>query len=274
MNIYECRNNILGSHCAISYPPHNDHPIHAHDRCELFYLIKGDGYYITEGSSYAFEPGKVLLMRPGETHRAVCFNNSEYHRMSIHFDPCIVDSIDPQRKILRPFYDRPLGMNNAYNRSDLIGTGIYDYLEQMQHPCSDNDAQCTKVLCYLLPVLVELATVFDKGFGSAKEAAFPYSHDILEFINHNISTSLSVDMLCEKFYLTRTQLYRNFKKATGVNPWEYITLKRLTLARSYINDGMAASAAAIACGFSDYSAFYRAYVKCFGTTPSGNNHTL
>jgi AraC-like DNA-binding protein len=161
-------------------------------------------------------------------------------------------------------------MNNAYDRSLLIGTGIYDYLELMQRPCSDNDAQCAQTLCYLLPVLIELATVFDNGFHADKEAAFPYSHDILEYINHNIATALSVDLLCEKFYLTRSQLYRNFKKATGVNPWEYITLKRLMLARSYISDGMSAGSAAIACGFGDYSAFYRAYIKHFGCTPTGN----
>ena len=271
MKNLECQNVNLGFHCATSYPPHVEHSIHAHDRCELFYLIKGDGYYITEGSSYAFEPGKILLMRPGETHRAVCFDTSEYHRMSIHFNPCIVDSIDPDRKILRTFFDRPLGMNNAYDRSLLLPTGIYDYLEQMQRSCSDNDAQCTQILCYLLPVLSELAHIFDNGFESQKEAAFPYSHDILEYINHNIATDLSIDLLCRKFYLTRTQLFRNFKKATGVNPWEYITLKRLTLARSYISDGMSASEASSASGFGDYSSFYRAYTKNFGTSPTGNN---
>lgn len=271
MDRLECRNNSLGFHVATDHPPQREHSIHAHDRCELFYLIKGDGYYITEGSSYAFEPGKIILMRPGETHRAVCFNTSEYTRMSIHFDPCVVDSVDPQGKILRIFYDRPLGMNNAYDRSLLIGTGIYDYLDQMLKPCADNDSQCTQTLCYLLPVLMELANVFDKGFDVSKEAAFPYSHDILAYINHNIATPLSVDLLCEKFFLTRTQLYRNFKKATGVNPWEYITLKRLTLARGYINDGMSANAAAIASGFGDYSAFYRAYIKSFGCTPTGNS---
>lgn len=271
MDRLDCKNDSLGFHVALSHPPHMKHTIHAHDRCELFYLIKGDGYYITEGSSYAFEPGKIILIRPGETHRAVCFDTSEYHRMSIHFDPCVVDSIDPTGKILRTFYDRPLGMNNAFDRSLLIGTGIYDYLDQMQRPCADNNAQCMQVLCYLLPVLMELAAIFDNGFDAAKEAAFPDSHDILQFINHNISTPLSIDLLCTKFYLTRTQLYRNFKKATGVNPWKYITLKRLTLARSYINDGMSANAAAIASGFGDYSAFYRAYVKCFGCTPTGSN---
>lgn len=270
MNEISCLNDSLGFHCAINHPPLPEHKIHAHDRCELFYLIKGDGYYITEGSSYALEPGKIILMRPGETHRAVCFDTSDYHRMSIHFDPCFVDTIDPTGRILRTFFDRPLGTNNAYDRSVLLGTGVYDYLEMMCHPCADNDAQCTQVLCYLLPVLAELAAIFDNGFDAGKEAAFPYSHDLLEYINHNISTPLSINLLCEKFYLTRTQLYRNFKRATGVNPWEYITLKRLTLARTYISDGMSANAAAIASGFGDYSAFYRAYVKYFGTTPTGN----
>ena len=212
-----------------------------------------------------------MLMRPGETHRAVCFDSSEYQRISIHFDPAIVDRIDPQQRILRTFFDRPLGTNNAYDRNVLLGTGIYDYLEKMCRPCDDNDAQCAQILCYLLPVLSELARIFDNGFDMHREAAFPASHDILEYINHNIASPLSVDLICDQFYLTRTQLYRNFKKATGVNPWEYITLKRLTLARGYMNDGMTAAEAALSSGFGEYSALYRAYVNHFHCSPTGNN---
>ena len=60
-----------------------------------------------------------------------------------------------------------------------------------------------------------------------------------------------------------------FTKATNMNAWEYIVLKRLVLARSLINDGTTPIDAAKACGFKDYSTFYRAYTSKYGNPPSG-----
>ena len=43
--------------------------MHAHDMCEILYLLSGVGRYIVEGSEYTIEPGGMMLMRPSETHK-------------------------------------------------------------------------------------------------------------------------------------------------------------------------------------------------------------
>ena len=48
----------------------------------------------------------------------------------------------------------------------------------------------------------------------------------------------------------------------------YLTVKRLVYARQRIEAGEPATHAYLACGFNDYSSFYRAYVKYFGTAPT------
>lgn len=273
MNNIICSNDKLSFQLSTSYPPFCEQDLHIHDICELFYLIKGSGYYETEGTRYPFKPGMILLMQPGETHRAVRFDEGAYTRIAIHFHPSVIDSIDSSRQLLRTFYNRSMGARNYYDRDTLANTNIYQHLTKMTIPCETEEEQCVQVLSYLPAVLSELAKVYDQNAMSVTDKNTLIIHDILDFINQNLSAPLSVELLCEKFFVTRTQLYRIFKKTTEMNAWEYIVLKRLVLARSMINDGVSTIEAAKLCGFKDYSSFYRAYMAKYGTPPSGIHRT-
>ena len=63
------------------------------------------------------------------------------------------------------------------------------------------------------------------------------------------------------------EISRIFHQATGSSLWEYVTIKRLLAARAMIQRGEPAGTACLACGFSDYSAFFRAYRSHFGHVP-------
>ena len=272
MNVFYCKNENISAQYDITYPPFSEQELHVHDRCELFYLATGIGYYETEGTRYKFTPGMILLMRPGESHRAVRFDESPYARLSIHFNPSVVDSFDKDRLLLRPFYDRTMGTRNYYSPEMLEDTNIFEYFEKMSTNCGSQKAQCIQVLSFLPAVLSELSKIFDQNTAPSIDQN-NLIHDILDYINRNLATPLSVELLCDKFFITRSQLYRLFKKTTKINTWEYIVLKRLVLARSMINDGIASSDAAKACGFKDYSSFYRAYAAKYGEPPSGIHRT-
>lgn len=260
------------SYCvSVDHPPFVEQSVHAHDICELFLLTRGEGYYVTEGSIYPFEPGTLILMRPGEMHHPVCFGNEPYERMSLHFSPGIVKKIDPEMRLLRMFFNRPLGKNNVYNKNILSATNVYALFEKMEQLASDTYVQRVQILSYLYPVLLELGDIFDNRIMPDAETSGSLVHEIVEYINRNLAKELSVDQICQRFYLSRTQLYRSFKKATGTNVGQYINLKRIVRAHSYIEEGVSPNEAASLCGFRDYSAFYRAYIKKYGESPTGQH---
>lgn len=256
---------------SVSYPPHVPHAMHVHEECEIFCVFRGDGYYITEGARHKFEHGKIFLMRPGESHKADLVGDEPYDRISHHFHASIIDSIDPERRLLSPFFDRPLGKNNVYDRSVVAPTGIYELFTKIHQKKETPYETALNTKIVLFSILSEIKKLFDAKLylTAAKEAE--QMRNIIEYINNNLTKEISVELLCEKFFLSRAQLYRNFKSATGSTVWDYIMTKRLLLAKSYISDGIRASEAATASGFGDYSAFYRAYLSRYGTTPSGNS---
>ena len=263
-----CSNHLISFGRGITYPPFSSHELHAHEGCELFYLIRGNGYYITEGARHRLEPGKLILMRTGETHMPDISGDEPYERIALHFSPSLVDSLDPKRHILTPFFDRPLGQHNVYERSVLASTGICEAFAGMSLDRGSEYDNCLHITTLLLYILNELHLLFLAQRYQQSDDTSDHMRSLLKYLNEHVTSPLSIDQLCDKFYISRTQLNRNFKNITGTTVWDYVQTKRLMLAKAYLSEGMHAKEAAAASGFGDYSAFYRAYRRQFGATPS------
>ncbi|MBQ3075419.1 MAG: helix-turn-helix transcriptional regulator, partial [Clostridia bacterium] len=125
------------------------------------------------------------------------------------------------------------------------------------------------VTAFLYSILIEVSNQYvreEHSFGERKELGKIY--EIIEFVNQNLSKDLSLDAIAADFYLSKSQLSRSFKKATGSTLWDYVLIKRLFLARSLIREGESISGACERSGFREYSSFYRAYKKRFGISPN------
>lgn len=93
--------------------------------------------------------------------------------------------------------------------------------------------------------------------------------EIRRYIEQHIAlTELGPDHLCKMFALSRASLYRLFEPIGGVT--DYIRTRRLRAAFDMLaNDtNRSVGEIAYACGFSDISAFSRAFRHQFGMSPS------
>jgi AraC-like DNA-binding protein len=91
---------------------------------------------------------------------------------------------------------------------------------------------------------------------------------VYEYISAHLRDNLSVTELAETFYMDKNTLTRQFRQVTGMTPAECVRRMRLDAAYTMISHGASASGACHECGFSDYSAFYRAFRQAFGISPS------
>jgi AraC-type DNA-binding domain-containing proteins len=92
-------------------------------------------------------------------------------------------------------------------------------------------------------------------------------NSIIKYINENLSRNLSIDILSEKFFVSRYYIMHRFKTCTGYSIHNYIVQKRLIMANALIKSGKPATEASLECGFNDYSSFMRAFKKMFGHSP-------
>jgi AraC-like DNA-binding protein len=236
--------------------------MHIHDRCEIFYFIKGDADYLIEGSEYSLVPGSLLVIRPGEVHRTRLNSRGLYERYAINFPLDIFDSIDPENRIIKPFTDRSLGKHNLYYRPE-----YKKLFEEICEITEDDYERRIRVYSALLQIITDIGKEFSESKKEKAGKDRPLSVRIIEYINDHLSEELSIPAISEKFYISDSKLSRIFKQYIGASPWEYILAKRLITAKDLIDKGASAGEAADKCGFKDYSSFYRAYIKRFGCSP-------
>ena len=103
-------------------------------------------------------------------------------------------------------------------------------------------------------------------FSSSDCSTNPIKSVIL-YLNNNYDTSVTLDSLQKRFFISKYYLCREFRKATGLTVHEYIRRKRLTRVRELRSQGLRINDAALEAGFNDYSSFYRAFQKEYGMPP-------
>ena len=242
-------------------PNPEDFYMHAHERIELFYFLSGHAQYLVEGSEYELHPGDLMLMGLAEGHKLQLLSNEPYERIVIHFAPSVLTGIDPEGLLLRPFVDKPLGQRNHY-RSDRFPE-IFSGFDM-----NGSSAQIRlHMLITLLNVLQELS-VLSSGQPDAPEVEDSAAHQLLQYVNAHLFEDISLSSLSRTFFLSPSQLNRIFRNAAGASVGSYIRVKRLLAARERILSGESPMASSAACGFKDYSAFFRAYKVKFGHAPS------
>lgn len=260
--------DLYAHHKLDTQPNPNEFVMHTHDYLEIFCFLNGDANYIVEGNHYPLQPGDILIMRTTEAHRAQINAVKPYERISLHFKPELLNRFDPEHHLLRPFYDRPLGMGNQYFAADFRDASYIDYLKKSVSCEKDSPIIKFTLITNLFGFLIELNDAFDR-----KPKADTYAPadnlilSLIDYINRHLFEDLSLHALCSTFFISQTQANKLFRAATGTSIWNYILIKRLHNARAGILDGKDIQTVCQECGFKDYSAFFRAYKKRFGCAP-------
>lgn len=253
-------------HAVTPSPDPEKFRLHTHAKAELYYFIRGGGIFHIEGSSYPLEPGDLLVMQPAESHYIELDCSQVYERKMIHFDMAMLRAVDPKGTLLGPILDRPPGKQNLYKPYLFRGGSPEHYFDTMLHPEPDPGVS---IYAGLVPLLHEMCAI-KRGFAQEPEVApDTVEYRILRYLNENLTQPITLQDVCQKFFISRSQLCRLFRGATGVTVKHYLTVKRLVYARQRIEAGEPATHVYHQCGFNDYSSFYRAYVKYFGAAPSG-----
>lgn len=106
----------------------------------------------------------------------------------------------------------------------------------------------------------------------SREQAEPPGGDAVEtvekYIWENLSSALSIEELAKMVYLSPDHLTRLFKKKHGVTLIDYITQKRMFLAKELLDNGiMSIGMVSATVGYPNYSYFTKQFKRFYGKTP-------
>lgn len=250
---------------------------HHHSAFEISYIKSGRGVYRIGSKEIDIEPGDIYLFSTNEVH---CITEIHDNRpmvlLNTHFEPRFIWS--PQGNVfdesfLRIFLNRNENFSNRLDRRNPTTKEIASLLLRMQKEADEKpEAYELMIKTYLLNILVLLIRNYD--YVSQNEAPSLQSEKLfrveaaLNFIDENITKSLTLDDIALHAGMSRTYFCSVFKKLNGLTPWEYIGLKRMELAKHLLqHTEESVLEIAFDCGFNNISHFNRLFKRTTGLRP-------
>lgn len=246
---------------------------HYHEFCKLLLLVSGRGAYVVDGQRYHLQPGDAVFVGSRSIHRPELELGVPYERVIIY--------ISPEFLLKESAADCDLLQAFSGERGHVLrlkdGKKVFALAAALEKELSGQEYGRTILSnAMLLRLLVELERNFRQADAQDLRPAEPKNPRVLEimrYIDANLAEDLDIDLLAERFYISKYHMMRQFHKETGFTIHNYLSQRRLIHARELIGGGMRATEACYRSGFRSYSSFTRAYGKYFGTTPTGRMDT-
>jgi len=248
-------------------PNQGDYVVHTHIVFQVCLLLSGRCTYHVEGSAYPMEPGDLIVTYPQEVHYIEVERNQPCERITLNFGPHFFYVIDPNHEYHGPFTNREAGQLNHYRAKSFPDLDFTAHFKEM----TKNGYDRITIITHIMNMVRDLNVAFERSC-AADSPQETLESRVIRYINHNLRRDLSLDLLCEMFFVSKAQLYRRFKKATGTTVTKYIETKRMLSARQMILENERITKICTECGFQDYSTFYRAYQRFFGHSPREERH--
>ncbi|MBQ7580382.1 MAG: helix-turn-helix domain-containing protein [Clostridia bacterium] len=251
---------------------------HSHDVFEFYFFIDGNVTYCIEEKTFELMSGDVLVIPPGKLHKPYVASNLNYERAVLSVTPELLFSLDKSQ----PCLANEIGdiCNKGRNLISLRGKNK----ERIMSLLSDIDSEIrlgaenrfvafSAYITVLLINLVRLAKS-QEYYGKGTFVSESIVPSIIEYINTHLTEPLSSQSIADAFFISKYHLQHIFKQYTNVSLYDYILSKRIIFAKALIRQGKSLTDACFACGFKDYSAFYKAFVTKTGISPKGFKNSL
>lgn len=244
---------------------------HYHDFDKVIIFLKGRISYMIEGRSYDLQPHDIVLVNQNHIHKPFIDLSVPYERIIIYISREFINNFRTKDYDLSYCFQKAkqdasyvLRLPNTKNNPLLEST------YKLEHSFHDHEyAAALKQQLHVLEFMIHLNRA---SLQKQLDYVSTSSHnqkilDIMDYINANLTTQISVPSIAEHFFISKYYMMRSFKEETGYTVLDYITMKRMILAKKLIQTGMPLTTVALDCGYNGYSTFYRTFRNFYGKPP-------
>lgn len=239
---------------------------HSHKHYELYFLKAGKRSLVFKDKKFNFTENSFAIIPPFTPHKT---EGGPYTRINIYFssDALSNDNGDSIFSTSTPIvYKLP---------QDYFET-IYFLLQKAEENRSDDDKNFFDVKLKILNIIEFLLNTKELAIVESEAAVDKDKviQNIVEYIKNNPSEKITIEMLCKKFFFTKSNLFRRFKLAMDCSISEYIYFVKIGLAKDLLyNTKKSIEEIAFLCGFSSLNYFSLMFKKKVGVSPANYRKT-
>ena len=246
----------------------NSVDIHHHDFYEIYYFLGGDVSYLIDGKKYKLNVGDLVFIGPQTLHQPIVNSGSTYERVVLWINRHYLASISDENMDFSSCFNSPI---NILHTSALMRGRVYEMFEHLfREFYTDNLGHEKYAQGILLQLLCELRRMISESSESQVSQSEPPSliGRVTAYINNHYNEDISLEALAKKHFVNKYHLSHEFSEQLGIGFYRYLTIKRLSVAKELLANGISAGEVATKCGFHNYTTFYRAFKFEYGISPS------
>ena len=247
-------------------------PVHTHRFLELICCRDSIGSRCVIGSEeFPLNQGDILVVPPGVSHAVLMPEDG--HLQKKHYVLWISMDFLAQLAEEYPFFSRyPLNRANLLHTAgtpwEHLELSFRTIVEEWEHKAPGWDPNMTAATVQLLVHISRaVSAISSQTVQQGSQEKQDLLNRLLIYVEANLSEKITLEETAEHFWISTTTLSSLFSKRMGISFYQYVLRRRLREARDQIAQGAPIETAATKVGFSDYSAFYRAFRREYGMSP-------
>jgi len=233
------------------------YPMHTHEAWTLLIVDDGTIRYHLDRHEHGAMERVVTLLPPQVPHNGRAATSAGFGKRVVYLDLAAL----PARLI-----------GHAVDRPVLSDARLRERISQLHHavarPGDEFEAEnrlafITERLCWHL----SQHGVSKHWASDAQGACANVADELRSLIDSRFREPMTLREAADVLHAHPAHLVRAFSRAFGISPHQYMTSRRVDLARRLLLDGMPPAAAAAEAGFYDQSHLSRHFSHVLGTSP-------
>ena len=228
------------------------YPMHTHQAWALLIVDDGMIRYDLHRSEHGAPHGAVTLLPPQVPHNGRAATADGFRKRVVYLDLSHLPESLVGQAVGQPVLSDPL-----------LRQRIHQLHRALDEPGAELEAESRLAL-----VAERLKQHLGGHAGPAGAArASGLAGQLRELIDASFQEKVTLRQASELIHAHPAHLVRTFSREFGISPHQYLTGRRVDLARQLLLDGMPPSTAAAAVGFFDQSHLNRSFKRLLGTSP-------
>lgn len=249
---------------------------HYHDFCELVLVIAGRGRHVLEGESFPVAAGNVFVVQGQQVHS---FRDREdLVLVNVMYDPAGL--LLPESLLRRlPGYSALFMLEPTFRSAHRFSSRLQlarealGAAEALAERIEQESARASAGHeAILLGLLVELMVFLSRHYGESdvtESRALLRMGRLISTLEQRYSEPWTLEQLAGAAHLSRTNLLRIFRQATGKSPIDYLIGLRIEAAKRLLRQNeLSMTEIAHETGFGDSNYFARQFRLMTGRTPT------
>lgn len=242
---------------------------HFHKQYELYYLISGERYFFIKDKIFHIQPGSLVLINKNDLHKTIDAGAKTHTRFVVNFsETLLLSSSYMNNLILKLLKNNNNVITFLPAEQQYIETLLNKMVLEIQNKPEAFEVSLQIILMEILIYAARYVKEHQTNTIINPSPVHQQISEIIQYINNNFSTNLSLPSVSKKFFISQYYLSRTFKEVTGFTFVEYVNSIRIREAQRLLQEtDYKVIHISEKIGFGNISHFGRVFKKITGLSP-------